>query len=90
MNRDSRTESNYGVLATVPYPVSADEDNRWGQPSIIHLFQITPTTRLVSGIYAVTDPIPLDIQLALEFQSWEAASDQDYANFEELLTDAAG
>ena len=90
MTMDSRIAANTGSLTTVPYPVSAPEDTNWGQPSIIHLAQITPTTHLVAGIYAASDPLPHESELEIEFKAWEAASDKDFHNFEKCLSNAAG
>ncbi|HLA99026.1 MAG TPA: hypothetical protein VJL34_11275 [Anaerolineales bacterium] len=90
MTLDSRAASNVGDLATVPYTVSAPPDLTWGQPSIIHLVRITPLANIIAGHYAASHSSMLDSDLDLEFQAWEAASDQDYFDFESHLTDAAG
>jgi hypothetical protein len=90
MTSNSRTTVNTGSLSTVPYKISGLEDINWGQPSIIHLINIPPSTYLVAGLYAASDSLPIDVELESEFQAWEAASNLDFNAFEQDLDDAEG
>jgi hypothetical protein len=88
---DSRAE--IVELEDAPYVASESGDSSWGQPPVSHYFLIVRGSviygQTISGVYlhapepekwAVADP-----GLHAELAAWEAASDQDFWEFEEGL-----
>ncbi|MGQ9625281.1 MAG: hypothetical protein ACUVV0_00035 [Anaerolineae bacterium] len=91
---DSKTiaiECNSPIYVT-PYVTSEPQDSEWGQPAAsYYVFTIAGNRLLgqpIAGVYLpspLSDIPPVEPLLALEFEAWDAASDEALANFEATL-----